>query len=605
MSGPAIEQVIDSDSSDQAMSGPAIEQVIDSDSSDQSMIDSSNQEDMVISDGEPILEENIDDQMAAYDELRELDNIQEIFEESLDSTDSADDPLFSSFYSRNVAVLPTGEKKFIDEFISQIIQVKVDKSIPDKHAVELGSVLSKYFIMASKMREHIHQIMSKYCGSSYLQKQFLVHQKHHRKPVTIQPLPNLSIQYFPIENILRGIIAQHPWLIDSIMQEQECLTFIPEHERKYLRIRDELDTTDKEMFDRLVGKLRVEISLDDFSFMGKSGRKFLVGYLSCSNLPYKERTKRNKIYMFLMVRRPEEKVTEVMNKILTPFVQEMKKLELDGIAIDGNNRKIPVTLSKVACDNLAQNEILGLLMSFGQGSSCRECFERFENYPHSRSHSIVNSSGTNINEFVLSHNYREPKPCILTELNGITRHNIVPPDPFHDLYGKFECFMRLSEVFFDEFKTFLLGDEKQLYEDTIAFIRLSMSFDFNSSDLASLDNLSESIINLFTKITVENSLKLTVTFKMHKLLHYSEDIKRFGPPTLSNTLRFERCHQTSKKYGRVMNCWVSPASTLSNRISMRQTLELIGPTLDKVDWIERTMISEEEVIGLNLEAANN
>ena len=111
------------------------------------------------------------------------------------------------------------------------------------------------------------------------------------------------------------------------------------------------------MFRRLKGKLRVEISLDDFFFIGKNGKKFLAGYISCTNLPLKKQTKRDNIYLFLMVKRPSTRIFEAMNQILKPFVDEMKLLEKNGITIDNENgetTKIDVTLSKVVCDNLAK-----------------------------------------------------------------------------------------------------------------------------------------------------------------------------------------------------------------------------------------------------------
>ena len=70
--------------------------------------------------------------------------------------------------------------------------------------------------------------MAKYCGSSYLQKQFVAEQKIHTKPVTIN-MPNLRIQYFPIKNILRSIIAQYPWLIESIQKEKERNEYFEVH----------------------------------------------------------------------------------------------------------------------------------------------------------------------------------------------------------------------------------------------------------------------------------------------------------------------------------------------------------------------------------------
>ena len=54
-----------------------------------------------------------------------------------------------------------------------------------------------------------------------------------------------------------------------------------------------------------------------------------------------------------------------------------------------------------------------------------------------------------------------------------------------------------------------------------------------------------------------------------------------------------------------MNCWVSPAKTLSNRMSMRQTLVLSQQIIDKKKWIKKTFITEQESINLNLEVAND
>ncbi|XP_075678437.1 uncharacterized protein LOC142645634 [Dermatophagoides pteronyssinus] len=589
----------------------------------------------------------------------DLKAIEELFSNSFNDEE---EQITSSFYAKNVEVLPPEEKKLIDDFISEIIRTKVNKSIADKHAVAYGTIVAKYFIMARKKKLIVQNIMEKYCSSSYLQKQFLFQQKNHIKPITII-IPNLKIQYFSITKIIKNVIAQHPFLIAEILKEKDRM-FIPEPQRNHFLIKNELDTTDYKLFQRLKAKLRIEIALDDFSFMGITGRKFLAGYMTISNLPFIERTQRGQIFMFLLAKRPVEPTTDVMNKILNPFVDEMKKLEINGLNFDGYNEKIYVTLSSVICDNLAQHEVLGLPLSFGKSSQCRDCFQKFENYANIRSHSIINSSGSDIDLFCHKYDFREPKPCVLTRLDGISRYNIMPPDYFHDLFegcikqiinllifpmidndeknlskiivktkleefpfyhGKVsidfekndqiklygtgmlrgEAFMRLACVFFDEFNTFLTGREKQLYRDTIEFIRLTGQLEFDRLDLDRMKSLSRSIIDSYVSIVKDNSSKLSVTYKLHKLLHYADNILKFGPLFLSNSMRFERCHQTSKKYGRVMNCWVSPAKTLSNRMSMRQTLVLSQQIIDKKKWIKKTFITEQESINLNLEVAND
>ncbi|OTF69758.1 hypothetical protein BLA29_002396 [Euroglyphus maynei] len=376
--------------------------------------------------------------------------------------------------------------------------------------------------------------MARYCGSCHLQNQFLEMQNTYVQPLKISTSnQELTIQYFSVEGILRSIINQHPSLIDEI-EKEKLLKFVPEKERKNFVIRNELDTTDQSIFERLKGKLRVEISLDDFSFAGKKGRKFLAGYLSCTNLPLQERVKREQIYLFLMVKRPIDRIFDAMNKILEPFVSEMQQFEKSGIEVEKENGemiKIQVTLSKLICDNLAQNEILGLSMAFSKSSFCRECMALRENYPSIRSHSILDSRQVNLEKSKIKNIIY--KSCILTNLKGITISNIAAPDIFHDL---FDSFVSLCER--------------------------------------------------------RKDLKFNVTFKLHKTLHYAENIRRFGPLYLSSAIRYERCHQSSKKYGRSMGCWKSPAATLSERLALRQTLSSLKRKISKENWIKQTTVSE-------------
>lgn len=182
------------------------------------------------------------------------------------------------------------------------------------------------------------------------------------------------------------------------------------------------------MFDRLKGKLRLEISFDDYSFIRKKGQKFLACYLSCSNLPLKERVQRDQINVFLLVKRPITRIKDSMNMILKPFVREMQQLEKSGMKItkdDGEMVKVQITLSKIICDNLAQNEILGFSMAFAKSSFCRECLAKRENHSTSRLHGILNSDQNSlIKSGVMNMALR---CCILTQLEGVTLSNISPP----------------------------------------------------------------------------------------------------------------------------------------------------------------------------------
>nr|XP_027199900.1 uncharacterized protein LOC113794017 [Dermatophagoides pteronyssinus] len=423
----------------------------------------------------------------------------------------------------------------------ELSEVRLRKSIPNAHSEELASVVARNFLAARNFPENIPKIMAKYCGSVHLQNQFLEEQPSHVQPMNITTShPELSIHYFSVGQIIKSILDRYPSIINSI-EGEKSLRFEDANERKFLVINNELDTVDESIFNRLRGKLRMEISIDDYSFCGNKGKKFVSGYLACSNLPLQKRVKRDQIHLFLLAKRP--KIEDAMNKILEPFVLEMQELERSGISIkndQGEEIKITPTLSKIICDNLSQNEILGLSMGFGSGSVCRECLGRREHYSKTRSHEILDSTNSELQQSAV--NVR--RDCILTRLNGVTITNIAPPDIFHDV---FDWFVTLSDK--------------------------------------------------------EKHLDYSVTYKLHKLLHYAANIRRFGPMYLSSTMRYERCHQNSKRYGRVMGCWKSPAATLSERLALRQTVTSIRKiTTDQ--WVNQSTISVYDAQNLGFELGN-
>ncbi|KAH7644797.1 hypothetical protein DERF_010386 [Dermatophagoides farinae] len=136
-----------SEQHDQAMIDPPIHEISAHDQEIQEMIAAS--EIPMICDNEQMDSENQDYSNSVYDDPEELETIQEIFKESFDFIADSNS---CSYYSSNIAILPDDEKKFIDKFLAELIQVKVNKSIPDKHVVEIGNVIAKYFIKAREKK---------------------------------------------------------------------------------------------------------------------------------------------------------------------------------------------------------------------------------------------------------------------------------------------------------------------------------------------------------------------------------------------------------------------------------------------------------------------
>uniref|UniRef100_A0A6P6Y5L4 Uncharacterized protein LOC113794658 n=1 Tax=Dermatophagoides pteronyssinus TaxID=6956 RepID=A0A6P6Y5L4_DERPT len=162
-------------------------------------------------------------------------------------------------------------------------------------------------------------------------------------------------------------------------------------------------------------------------------------------------------------------------------------------------------------------------------------------------------------------------------------------------YSHFECFMRLPEIFFNESDLFCQNETSilTLYESAKSFCQTVLRTELTTSDLEDLEKLSKSILDRFVEMSQKYpSMKYEVTFKLHKLLHYGQNARRFGPLYLGSTLRYERCHQSSKKYGRLMGNWKAPTITLSERMALRQTLESLKHEVSPNLLIKETSISE-------------
>nr|XP_046916934.1 uncharacterized protein LOC124497322 [Dermatophagoides farinae] len=168
----------------------------------------------------------------------EYDQLEQVFEKSLRR-----EPSLNSFWSSTVSPLNKDERDFLKQFIVEMSEVRLKKSIPNSHVEELGTVIANNFVKAFEYSENIRNIMARYCSSCYLQNNFLELQDSYVQPTQITTSDDqLSIQYFSVEGILKSIINQHPSLIDSI-EKEKSLNFIPEQNRKNMVIRNELDTT--------------------------------------------------------------------------------------------------------------------------------------------------------------------------------------------------------------------------------------------------------------------------------------------------------------------------------------------------------------------------
>lgn len=153
---------------------------------------------------------------------------------------------------------------------------------------------------------------------------------------------------------------------------------------------------------------------------------------------------------------------------------------------------------------------------------------------------------------------------------------------------KLEIFFRLKQVFFAELD--IDSEEFRLFCFARDFVILSFQDKFSSDDLKLIRSLSIQLINAFKNIKVKMDYSFNVTSKLHKILHYAENIKIFGPLRDSSTLQHERSHQIGKSWSRQMGCWKNPEKTIATRVARNEALfyankageEFVIPTTSNV-----------------------
>lgn len=85
--------------------------------------------------------------------------------------------------------------------------------------------------------------------------------------------------------------------------------------------------------------------------------------------------------------------------------------------------------------------------------------------------------------------------------------------------------------------------------------------------------------------------------KLHQLIHYSDCVKKFGPPYLYCTSRFERKHQTMKNIARQMGCWINPTKTAHRKQQLKIALSEFGSSFEQQNFYS---IAEEQLYSTTL-----
>jgi len=185
--------------------------------------------------------------------------------------------------------------------------------------------------------------------------------------------PKDSFQYVPILDVLRLVLQKKDiWdaITSRIGSEQNTLN-------------DYCDGSiyaTHSLFSRAERSIQINMYTDEFEVVNplgskKSIHKVSAWYFSIGNLDPQSRSQLKHIYLSVLCRHKFLKERVVLDEVLKPLIDDLKKLYEEGITItvDGKHINVRGALATISADNLSAHSIAGFSCSFSSGRFCRWC----------------------------------------------------------------------------------------------------------------------------------------------------------------------------------------------------------------------------------------
>ena len=327
-------------------------------------------------------------------------------------------------------------------------------------------------------------------------------------------------------------------------------------------------------------------------------------------------------------------------KILEPLINELKIIEKTGIEIKFNRQILNLkgAVSYFVADNLAANSLGGFVESFSGNYYCRFCLASNEIIQNSFIENElllrnVESQSKCLNDLKTCkklHVTGVKADCVLNDLENFELTENFPPDIMHDLlegcirqnlkllmeylakeklysiddlnkdlknfkYGRIDGENKVPDSLFSENSTYkisathmwtfirilpkMIGESLRTDEKFNNFLEIIRIFQFLMSDefsLKEIDDLTDKIEKYLTafKSLYENQ---KIIPKQHFLIHYPSIIRKFGPPKLYWTMRFEAKHSYFKRVEKATHNHVNLLYSLASRHQNLQVYHLLTP----------------------------
>ena len=408
--------------------------------------------------------------------------------------------------------------------------------------------------------------------------------------------------------------------------------------------------------------LQLLLYFDDFNVVNPLGNKLKkyklsAFYMTLGNIAPRFRSQNKSIYLVALCR------TKLLKeygyaKILAPVLDDIKKLETEGLTIekDGQQRLFKGSVLAICCDNLAAHSIGGFNESFVSLKPCRFCNVTLDNLRNGdegtlRTKEAYNSQCNLIEQFPdLGKAYGLKTLSPLNELSYFHVVNGLPSDISHDIFegvgktllGQVICHCIQSGHFSVDFlnstidhfpwkaddKTnkpchiycsgrsveikqtatqcfcllralpLLIGEIIPIHDTKWAlFLDFRDIVDFVCMPAITSGQIDflEDLIEKFIQDYKEVFPESRLTAKFHYLKHYPQEIRLFGPLKNVSTLRFEAKHQEFKNYFKLNRCHKNICKSLAKRSQLKLSLTSDSVNFFNLNFEYSAKIDQEHI----------
>lgn len=264
-------------------------------------------------------------------------------------------PEESNFFNR-IDKLNQQNKRFVEDLMLDIMRGRLETAGSLEDYRRTGKILlhNVFNDLDVGITDESIKLVKDFIKSDSHQLAYLKRKNTYISPKNIS-VNNVTVGQYIDLKLLCEVILKNPSIVQSILNEQKMTI-----RHKFEKYDSELCcSVERQKF--LLGRLRIELGIDDFS-VTKQNRKFLAIYGSFSNTPIDQRLKRNDIFLLGMADRQVMKEVKCsVNQVLSELIADLYTLTVTGLPIrvqfENLGEKIisiKCTLSSIVGDNLGK-----------------------------------------------------------------------------------------------------------------------------------------------------------------------------------------------------------------------------------------------------------